>query len=241
MATYRTAIVVTCIIIASWGLGFSGVGPGGDARADADSPAKILREPIEWLDVWIPDSKAPATLPRVLLIGDSITRAYYPRVEQLLAGKALVARLATSKAIPDPMLVEQVKLVLAETHFDVIHFNNGMHGWDYTEAEYAAHFPDLLAAIKNGAPGAKLIWATTTPVRQAGKLAEFTDRTPRVKDRNRAAAAAIAADGIPTDDLFTLVENHPEYWSKDGVHFNEAGEKVEAEQVAKSVLDVLNR
>jgi lysophospholipase L1-like esterase len=219
--------------------GFLGFHPDEEARADADSAPKIIREPVEWLDVWIPDSNVPAKLPRVLLIGDSITRGYYPRVEQILAGKALVARLSTSKALPDPMLIEQVKLVLAETKFDIVHFNNGMHGWGYTEADYAAHFPDLLAAIKAGAPGSKLIWATTTPVRQAGKLSEFTDRAPRVKERNRIAAAAISADQIPIDDLFTLVEKHPEYWVKDGVHFNDAGQKVEAEQVARSILNVM--
>ena len=49
-------------------------------------------------------SLAPITdtpgLPRVLLIGDSITRGYYPAVEKQLAGKACVARLTTS-ASPD--------------------------------------------------------------------------------------------------------------------------------------------
>jgi hypothetical protein len=45
------------------------------------------RESIEWCDIWISHANE-TNLPRVLLIGDSITRAYYPEVEKRLEGKA---------------------------------------------------------------------------------------------------------------------------------------------------------
>ena len=67
--------------------------------------------------------------------------------------------------------------MLGEYHFDVIHFNNGMHGWGYTEEEYTKHFPDLIDTLKKGARGAKLIWATTTPVREASNFEQFSPRT----------------------------------------------------------------
>src|SRR5271154_6991411 len=127
------------------------------------------RESIEWCDIWI--SHADETnLPRVLLIGDSITRAYYPEVEKHLAGKAYVARLATSRFISDPVLLQEIALVLDNTKFDIIHFNNGMHGWQHTEAEYGEAFPAFLAAIKSHAPNAKLIWASTTPLKVSKSL-----------------------------------------------------------------------
>ena len=31
--------------------------------------------------------------------------------------------------------------------FSVVHFNNGMHGWAYSEAEYRAAFPSLIAEL----------------------------------------------------------------------------------------------
>jgi hypothetical protein len=40
------------------------------------SPPGARRESIEWLDVWVPGNEVKG-LPRVLLIGDSITRGYY--------------------------------------------------------------------------------------------------------------------------------------------------------------------
>jgi len=83
-------------------------------------------ESIEWCDLWVSHANE-TNLPRVLLIGDSITRAYYPEVEKNLAGKAYVGRLASSAFISDPILLKEVAMVLDEYKFDVIHFNNGMH------------------------------------------------------------------------------------------------------------------
>ena len=67
------------------------------------TPAEVspsARESIE-CDIWIPQANQ-AGLPRVLLNGDSITRAHDPEVEQRLAGKSYVARLATSAFLSDP-------------------------------------------------------------------------------------------------------------------------------------------
>src|SRR5271156_2940892 len=83
------------------------------------------RESIEWCDIWISHANE-TNLPRVLLIGDSITRAYYPDVEKNLAGKAYVGRLSSSAFISDPILLKQIEMMLSEYKFGVIHFNNGM-------------------------------------------------------------------------------------------------------------------
>ena len=48
--------------------------------APTRSPA-FSRESIEWCDIWIPHANENK-LPRVLLIGDSISRDYYPEVEK---------------------------------------------------------------------------------------------------------------------------------------------------------------
>ncbi len=65
--------------------------------------SKVSRDDIEWLDVWLPHPN-DNDLPRVLLIGDSITRGYYPEVEKALAGRAYVGRLTPSKSLGDPGL-----------------------------------------------------------------------------------------------------------------------------------------
>ena len=69
----------------------------------------ISREAIEWCNIWIPDANE-TKLPRVLLIGDSITGGYGPKVADALKGKASVARLTTSKSIGDPALLADGRL-----------------------------------------------------------------------------------------------------------------------------------
>jgi lysophospholipase L1-like esterase len=196
----------------------------------------IAREAIEWADIWIPDANG-TTLPRVLLIGDSITRGYYPQVAEKLKGKASVARLATSKSLGDPVLLAEVALVLDQCQFDVVHFNNGLHGAAYSNEEYGKSFPELVATIRKHAPKAKLIWATTTPTRTKGNLSVIAEGTKQVQARNKIAEGIVAKEGIAVDDLYGLVKDHAEYWSGDGVHFNSKGIAVQAEQVSKRISD----
>jgi lysophospholipase L1-like esterase len=209
------------------------------ASAAAAQTKPAVREDIEWLDVWLPNTNSH-DLPRVLLIGDSITRGYGPRVEADLKGKAYVGRMATSKSLGDPALLEEVALMLQEQAFDVIHFNNGMHGEGYSEEEYAAALPALLATLHRYAPNAKLIWASTTDVRQRNHLETADQKTDRIVQRNRAAAAIVQKENIPIDDLFSLVRGHPDYHAQDGVHFSEKGSESLAAQVSDSIAKLLH-
>ena len=156
---------------------------------------KIAREYIEWSDIWIPGANK-TDLPHVLLIGNSITRGYYGKVEAALKEKAYVGRLSNSKSVGDPALIEELTVVLKNTKFDVIHFNNGLHGFDYTEEEYDKSFTKLIKIIRKYAPKAKLIWATTTPVRTGEGMKEFAPITERLKIRNQIALKHINYAGI---------------------------------------------
>ncbi|MDB6122646.1 MAG: hypothetical protein JWQ71_1639 [Pedosphaera sp.] len=210
------------------------------ASAQSASLPPLARESIEWCDIWISHANE-TNFPRVLLIGDSITRAYYPEVERQLAGKAYVARFSTSRFISDPVLLQEIALVLDNTKFNIIHFNNGMHGWQHSEEEYRKAFPAFLAAIKGHAPAAKLIWANTTTFKESKVM--HPDNQPRSSDervnaRNDIALAHIKKAGIPVDDLNTLGKGHPEYHS-DNVHFNKQGIDLQAAQVTAHIKKML--
>lgn len=200
------------------------------------------RESIEWCDIWISHANE-TNLPRVLLIGDSIARDYYPEVEKQLAGKAFVARLSTSRFVADPVLLKEIELVLSETKFDVIHFNNGMHGWQHSEEEYRKTLPKFIETIQADAPKAKLIWAATTPLRDGKGVSydtgsEYSDE--RIADRNAIAAEIVTAKNIPIDNLNEAVRGHPEYHS-DNVHFNGQGIQIQAAQVSAEIEKFLPR
>jgi len=202
----------------------------------APAPESSLREPTEWCDIWV-TSADKTDLPRVLLIGDSITKNYFAKVENHLQGKAFCARLATSKCLGDPEYLAEVELVLKRFPFKVIHVNNGLHGWKYTEAQYQQAFTPLLELFKKHAPAAALIWAQTTPVMKNGN--HDNERTGRVKERNRIAGAFMSQHAIPINDLYGLVEQHPEFYSADGVHLNATGVVVQARQVADMIVQTL--
>jgi hypothetical protein len=207
------------------------------AHAGPANPPAAGHESIEWCDIWV--SHADETnLPRVLLIGDSITRDYYPGVEKHLEGKAYVARLATSRFAGDPALLQEIALVLDNTKFDVIHFNNGMHGWQHTEEEYREAFPKVMETIRAHAPRAKLIWATTTPLKVSQPHSPTDPSDERITARNTIGLAVIKGQGIAVDDLNVLVRGHPEYHS-DNVHFNSRGIQLEAQQVAVGIEPLL--
>jgi len=213
---------------------------GCATHANPPAPKPAALESIEWCDVWISHANE-TNLPRVLLIGDSIVRDYYPGVEKLLAGKAHVGRLSSSAFISDPALHRQIETVLREYHFDIIHFNNGMHGWQHSEAEYAAAFPGLLATLKAGAPDAKLIWGSTTTLKVSPHLSPG-DQTQasdeRIAARNEIALQHVRPLGIEVDDLSAISLGHPEYHS-DNVHFNEQGIALQSVQVAGHIEKML--
>jgi lysophospholipase L1-like esterase len=180
-------------------------------------------------------------LPRVLLIGNSITRSYNREVEALLKDKAYVARLSTSKSIGDSGLLAEISLIMSYYSFDVVHFNNGLHGWEYSETEYKDSFHDFFETIRKNAPEAVYIWATSTPVfnTDSGKVV-VDSRTDRIKERNRIAETYFSGKKVVINDLFDLAVHHPEYYAGgDGVHLVREGVTALATQVASEISKAL--
>jgi len=198
-----------------------------------------ITEKIEWTWTDRPDAPMPS-LPNVLLVGDSITRGYFPAAAKELTGAANVYLFATSAASGDPRLPAQLRdyLAMMGLSFAVIHFNNGMHGWGYTEPQYAAGLAGMIAALRAAQPHAVLLWASTTPVLHDSAKGESTNA--RIDERNRLAAAVMSREGIATDDQHALMLKHPELHNGD-VHFTEAGSAFQAAQVAQSIRQALPR
>jgi len=193
-------------------------------------------ETIEWTWAEFPKSIDPA-LPDVLLEGDSITRNYYPEVAAELAGKANIFLFATSASVGDPRLSRQLAdySELAHRHFSVIHFSNGLHGWDIAEDRYEHGFPDYLKAIERIAPQARLIWTTTTPIR----IDKDGGSNLRIAARNAVAERLISHIHAQEDDQHRLMTDHADLY-QDDVHFGPAGSKIQAHQVARSIADALH-
>jgi lysophospholipase L1-like esterase len=209
--------------------------------ANAQQPKQVIRENIEWLDVWMPNTNDSA-LPRILLIGNSITRGYYPEVQKALNDKAYVARLTTSKSIGDPGLLSEIALILDYYKFDIVHFNNGLHGWGYTEKEYGNAFPAFVNIIRKKAPSTRLIWATTTPIRSRTDINAFDSRTERIKVRNKIALDFVTKQkDIAVDDLWGFTIDKTEFFQGgDGTHPNKTGYEQIGHKVASELSALIN-
>jgi hypothetical protein len=204
-------------------------------RAQAKDDPKL--EKTEWSDIWLANA-TQNDLPRVLMVGDSIVQGYFRDVEKDLTGKAYCAKFATSKFMGNRDYLDELKLILKRYQFSVIHINNGLHGWTYTEEQYRQSLPKLMETLKKYGKGAVIVWATSTPRRNVQKPAELATDNGRVMERNRLAVEYMTQHGIAVDDLYNLVADHPEYYNlpQDATHFNPQGRAVEGQQVSEIIL-----
>lgn len=198
------------------------------------------RESIEWCRYYWYNTEN-TDLPRVLLIGDSIVAGYAEHVAKRLADVATVAFFSTSACVGDPAIYRQLNLAFAGYEFEVIHFNNGLHGFTTTESDYAVGLEDFVNAIEELDPSAIRIWRNSTPITVKNDPATLDpDKNPRVIERNRLAADIMTRRQIPIDDLYSMAVSDPAYSSGDGYHYNLQGNETLADHVAKVITEALS-
>ena len=173
-------------------------------------------------------------LPRVLLIGDSVSRGYTLATRKYLAGKANVHR-APENCGPTANGLKKIDIWLGGGKWDVIHFNFGIHDRNLAIADYTQRLEQLVVRMQK--TGAKLIWTSTTPIPDDPKQKQTA---ASIVEHNQAAAAVMKKYNIPVDDLFTAVTPHlAEYQLPNNVHFKEEGYDFLGQQVAKAILSQL--
>jgi hypothetical protein len=205
--------------------------------ASGSSHSQSILETIEWTWAAKPETPDP-TLPNILFLGDSITRGYYPAAAKLLTGQANCYLFATSASSGDPRLIKQVKeyFAMMRLKFAIIHFNNGMHGWKYTETEYAAGLPSLVETLHQSSAASRLVWANTTPVRNGDPTGASN---PRIEDRNARALAIMSHTHVAIDDQYSLMAAHDDLHSG-AVHYTAMGSEVQAQQVTNILMQQLH-
>lgn len=170
-------------------------------------------------------------LPRVLLIGDSISRGYTLDTRKALAGKANVHR-APENCGPTANGLKKIDIWLGDRKWDVIHFNFGIHDRKTPAADYAQRLETLIARMKQ--TGARLIWATTTPV--PPDTQEGPEQVTQIAEKNAIALEVMKKHGIAIDDLhaFLLPQLEGIANPKD-VHFNAKGYELMGQQVGRRI------
>jgi len=197
---------------------------------------------------------APKDLPKVLIIGDSISIGYTPFVKRQLKDEATVSRNPGNAAHTGTGL-EKIDAWLGDTRWDVIHFNWGLHDLCYrnpdakqqgnrdkvkgtittTPEQYEKNLDQLVTRLAK--TGATLVWATTTlvPEGEAGRIAGDD------KKYNEVAARVMKKHGVAIDDLHALSATFAaNLFVKAGdVHYKPAGYQKLGTQVSQSIRTAL--
>ena len=173
-------------------------------------------------------------LPRVLLIGDSVSRGYTQAARKALAGRANVHR-APANCGPTASGIKNIDAWLGEGKWDLIHFNFGIHDRATPVADYTARLEQLVARMKK--TGAKLVWASTTPIPDS---ADGKQKAASIVERNAAAAKVMAAQGVSTDELFAAITPRlADLQNPNDVHFNAKGYDFLGQTVAEAISKAL--
>ncbi len=223
--------------------------PAQDTRQDKKPAAADRAQPA------FAQVEEDPSLPRVLLIGDSISMGYTIPVRKLLAGKANVLRPSTNCG-PSSRGVKSMHDWLGTGKWDVIHFNFGLHDIVFYTSdgskradpddagarhqvpadEYEKNLRTIVAKLKM--TGAELIWCSTTPVPE-GAAGRVSDEATQY---NTIAEQVMKDNGIDIDDLHAFaLPKLKEIQQPKNVHFTAEGSATLAKQVAKAIEDALAR
>lgn len=204
------------------------------------SPAWLAAQTTSPAFAPINDTKG---LPRVLIIGDSISIGYTLPVRKLLEGRANIHRIPENAAHTGNG-VAKIDSWLGAAKWDLIHFNFGLHDFKRMDdgnrqiaiEDYEKNLGAIVARLKE--TDATLVFATTTPVpegkvsppRVPADVALYNDAARRVMHRNHVTVLDLHAFALPRLAAIQRPVN---------VHFTDAGSDALAEEVAATISRVL--
>jgi acyl-CoA thioesterase-1 len=210
--------------------------------ATVTAAAAAPKPPAKPKDPAFAEVKDDPALPRVLLLGDSISIGYTPAVRAALAGKANVHRAMTNCG-PTKSGVAHMDSWLGDGKWAVIHFNFGLHDIKQIDGqnqvpidEYEKNLRQLVARMKK--TGAKLVWCSTTPVPEGD--VQPPRRYGDVVAYNAVAKKIMDAEGVAINDLYAFaLPKLKEIQQPVNVHFTAEGSKRLAAEVAAAISKAL--
>ena len=204
---------------------------------EGNQKSKKKKENIEWLNIWCENTN-DETLPRVALIGDSITNQSFRTAQRELKGFAHTDLFVTSYSITSEFYLQALKNFLLESEYAVIHDNYGLHAYNVTDDEYEEAYRNLL---KFFVTRGKTIIATTTTVLIAPDSNEEKEPSKTVvRNRNERALKLAKEFNLPVDDLYSVCKGLPkEARAPDCIHFTELGSEALGKSIAESIKKAL--
>lgn len=193
---------------------------------------KTPLETFEWDSFWLEHTEN-TTAPRVLYIGDSISKGTYPLANKLAGGRLLFDNFATSKGLDNPYYRSSI-LAAAEQqgHRELVFFNNGLHGWHLDdETEFLPLLRDTMLFLQQSFAGTPVVMLPTTYIEREGIAA-------RAKRRTDLARALAKEMSFPLLDLYEVTYQN-RHLLRDGVHFHTEGYQNIASFLVENAMKIL--
>ena len=168
-------------------------------------------------DAWAYVKDDPA-LPRMLIIGDSISRSYTAPARLALAGRANVHRAPANCGRSDYFFKhgEDWLRQNGSNRWDLITVNYGIHDYDKKPEQFADNLRKIIARLRE--TGARILWVRTTPWGRADDDLSI-DRSPKTNETSDAVAKA---EGLEIVDLHALlIDERGRLQAKDRTHWND--------------------
>ncbi|MBO5736182.1 MAG: SGNH/GDSL hydrolase family protein [Clostridia bacterium] len=199
---------------------------------EASTDRLYKKESIEWLRIWCENTHS--SLPRVALIGDSITEQVFEGIKKELEGTAIIDFLVTSYSILSPAYTAMVKAFVEDTDYALVYFNYGLHAANVSIDDYETVYCRIVAELVKKS---QVLIASTTVVHTQ----QSDEVNQRVQARNACAQKIAKMFGLTMDDGYGIsVELGEKGKIEDGVHLNEMGKerlaKHKAELIKKLIL-----
>lgn len=200
-------------------------------------------------------------LPRVLIIGDSISAHYHEPLSRLMEGKANIVGEASLPTKPDPKKCfwasvgnrfwrtdqatkgNDLKKFLAESGpWDIVHFNIGIHMFVQAkpgdEKPYAEKLRQVVQTIRDS--GAICLFANSTGTVADNTIPNAPNYLTNCKAFNAAAEEVMQEMGVPVTDIFGLIQPRAkELIGADLVHTTGEADQMMAELIAKRLTETI--
>lgn len=228
-------------------------GATGAGGAEADEDWRLLHAPDAAGNPAAADGGDDKSLPKVILLGDSIRLGYQNHVRDALRGRARVLFPPENSRFAQYLL-----RFIGNWQNDggwgndasIVHWNAGL--WDCLRVDGDGpmtpmpFYRDLLARIHRRLrmrfPSAKLVFATTTPIDES-RCAHpelFERRNAEIEEINAAAREVLGPLGEDFDDLYKIMASAPPSDHSDLTHWNTpSGTRRIGDAVARCILRLL--
>ncbi|MEG0767810.1 MAG: GDSL-type esterase/lipase family protein, partial [Clostridia bacterium] len=206
-------------------------------------PMHPTLEAKEWTNLWYEEA-ADHTKPRILLVGDSISNGYCHAVNDVLAGRAYANSFATSMALDHPGFLPALDAAWGQNGYtyDLVHFNNGLHGWHLSDASYGAHYERVVRHIRTQYPATRIVLVLSTPVCLPGPdMILDPEKDDAVQSRNRIVQEIARRYQLPVNDLYHAMLGRNDDRTTDGYHYQASGVAYQGAHVAQYLLAQLSR